>query len=611
MSEVHGVEMASPAPERPPVVNDFQIIVATVNGTGSQTANTVLIRALFRMGIPVNGKNIFPSNIQGLPTWFTIRLSKDGYVARRETSEVLVAMNQDTVEEDIAELPAGGVCLYPEEWGIEETRGDVTYYPMPVRDLIREADVPAKLRDYVANMVYVGTLAALLEIDLDEIEGSLDFHFSSKQKPIQMNMQVVRTAYDYTMDHLPKTDPFGVEPMDRTSGMILLDGNSAGALGAVFGGVTLIAWYPITPSTSLVDAAREYLSELRVDPDTGRATYAIIQAEDELAAIGMVIGAGWAGARAMTATSGPGISLMSEFAGLSFAAEIPAVLWDVQRVGPSTGLPTRTSQGDVLAAYMLGHGDSQHVVLLPADLSECFEFGWRAFDLADRLQTLIFVLSDLDLGMNLWMSEPFDYPAQPIDRGKVLSAEDLERLGEFARYRDVDGDGVPYRTLPGTDHPLAAYFTRGTGHDDRAVYSERPEHYVENARRLRRKLDTARGLVPQPIVDEVEGAAFGLIAYGTADPAVVEGRDRLREQHGIEFDYLRIRALPPGDVTRDFIDRHERVYVFENNTDGQMAKILQMEFPDLAPKILPLAHLDGLPLSAGRLTEMVLDKETL
>lgn len=608
MSEVQSTELASPATGRQPIVNDFQIIVATVNGTGSQTANTALIRALFRMGIPVTGKNIFPSNIQGLPTWFTIRLSKDGYIARRETSEILIAMNQDTIAEDVKELPSGGVCIYPEEWKIKQSRDDVIYYPIPVSEIVNTADVPRNLRDYVANMVYVGALAALLEMELEEIEGALDFHFAGKSKPVDLNMRVVRMAYDYAMDNLSKADPFRVERMDATNGMILLDGNSAAGMGAVFGGVSLIAWYPITPSTSLIDAAREYLQELRVDPETGEATYAIIQAEDELAAIGMVLGAGWAGGRSMTATSGPGISLMAEFAGLAYFAEIPSVIWDVQRVGPSTGLPTRTSQGDLLAAYLLGHGDTHHPVLLPSSTKECFECGWRALDLAARLQTLVFVLSDLDLGMNLWMSEPFDYPDQPLDHGKVITAAQIDEMGGFSRYKDLDGDGIAYRTLPGTDHPLAAYFTRGTGHDEHAVYSERPEDWLDNMARLNRKFDTARELVPQPVLEEEENAKFGLISYGSSHHAVVEGRDRLREK-GVTFDYLRLRALPVNDVTRDFIASHDRVYVFENNADGQMAKILQMEYPELASQVVSLAYLDGLPLTPGRLSEMVLEKE--
>jgi 2-oxoglutarate ferredoxin oxidoreductase subunit alpha len=606
--EVQSADLARLMDEREPIVNDFQIIIATVNGTGSQTANTVLLRALFRMGIPVNGKNIFPSNIQGLPTWFTIRTSKDGYMARREINEVLVAFNQATYAQDIAELPEGGVCFYPADWGITPSRDDISYYPMPVQELVGAVDVPTNLKDYIANMVYVGCLAAILDIDRDEIEAALDFHFSGKEKPIRLNMSVVNAAYEWALDNLPKTDPYCVERMKRNDDLILLDGNSAGALGAVFGGVSMIAWYPITPSTSLIDAAREYLNDLRCDPDTGLATYAIIQAEDEIGAIGMVIGAGWAGARAMTSTSGPGLSLMTEFAGLAYFAEIPAVLWDIQRVGPSTGLPTRTSQGDLMSAYFLGHGDTKHVCLLPATIGECFEFGWRAFDLAERLQTLIFVLSDLDLGMNLWVSDLFTYPDQPIDRGKVLTAEDLDRLGKYARYQDIDGDGIGYRTLPGTDHPLAAYFTRGTSHNEYAIYSERPEDWMANMARLGRKFATARTLVPKPIVKNVKGAKVGLIAYGTTHHPVIEALDRLRQQN-TELSYLRLRALPTEDTTRDFIERHERVYVVENNNDGQMASLLHMEYPELASRVISLAHLDGMPLTARWITEAVLEQE--
>lgn len=608
MSEVQSSSLEALLSEREPIVNDFQIMIATVNGSGSQTANTALLRSIFRMGVPVSGKNIFPSNIQGLPTWFTIRVSKDGYIARREDYHILVAMNQETIYEDIQNLAAGGACLFPEEWRIRQTRNDIVYYPMPVQQLTDASDAPANLKPYVANMVYVGVLATLLGIDLDEIAFSLDFHFGGKAKPINMNLGLVRAAAEWALDNLAKQDPYKIERMNKTQGMLLLDGNSAGALGAVFGGVTLAAWYPITPSTSLIDALREYLQDLRTDPQTGKATYAVLQAEDEIGAIGMVIGAGWAGARAMTATSGPGLSLMTEFAGLAYYAEIPAVIWDVQRMGPATGLPTRTSQGDVLKAYFLGHGDTKHVVLLPSNIAEAFEFGWRAFDLAERLQTLVFVLSDLDLGMNLWMSKPFEYPDQPMDRGKVLTAEDLGRLGGFARYKDVDGDGIGYRTLPGTDHPLAAYFTRGTGHDEDARYSERADDWERNMARLNRKFETARALVPPPVVEQVEGARVGIIAYGTTDACVVESRDQLRE-HGLETSYLRLRALPLNPITRDFIAAHERVYVVENNTDGQMAKLLRMEFPEVATRLISLAHSDGWPLVPRWMTSAILEKE--
>lgn len=608
MSTIQDLPLEDVLAEKPAVVNDFQIMIATVNGSGSQTANTVLLRAMFRMGIPVSGKNIFPSNIQGLPTWYTIRLSKNGYTARLEDYHVLVAMNQQTAADDIANLAPGGACYYPEEWNLKHERDDIVYYPMPVKALTDASDVPANLSSYIANMVYVGVLATMLNIELSYIEGALDYHFNGKAKPVQMNMKVVQAAYDWAQDHLAKRDPYAVEPMNATEGRLLMDGNSAAALGAVFGGVTFAAWYPITPSTSLIDALREDLAKYRIDPETGKATFAVIQAEDEIGAIGMVVGAGWAGARAMTATSGPGISLMTEFAGLAYYAEVPAVIWDVQRMGPSTGLPTRTSQGDVLTCYLLGHGDTRHVVLLPGTINEIFEYGWRAFDLAERLQTLVFVLSDLDLGMNLWMSDPFEYPDAPMDRGKVLTAEDIERAGRFARYEDVDGDGIGYRTLPGIDHPLGAYFARGTGHNARAVYSERPDDWVENMARLRRKWETARTLVPKPVVDQVSGAEIGLIAFGSTDPCVVEARDQLSAR-GIATSYLRLRALPLEDTTRRFIESHERVYVVENNTDGQMASVLHMEYPDLASRIHSIAYSDGLPLSPRWLTAAVLEQE--
>ncbi|MGZ3674084.1 MAG: 2-oxoacid:acceptor oxidoreductase family protein, partial [Ktedonobacterales bacterium] len=428
--------------DSPAGVNNFTIVAATVNGSGSQTANNCLLRALFKMGIPVSGKNIFPSNIQGLPTWFNIRVSKDGYIARRETSEIVVAMNRQTAAEDIANVPAGGIAIYPSEWKLNEDRDDIYYYSLPVQQMAKDSGANADLRPYVANMAYVGALVELLGIDVEEIKAALSDHFHGKQKPIDLNFGVVQAAIDYTRNNITKRDPFHVEPMNATRGRIMINGNSAGALGSVFGGFTVAAWYPITPSTSLVDALSDYAKQLRIDPETKQQTFAIVQAEDEIAAIGMVVGAGWAGARAMTSTSGPGLSLMTEYVGYAYFGEIPAVIWDIMRMGPSTGLPTRVSQGDVLMAYYMGHGDTRHVCLLPANMEECFEFGWRAFDITERLQTPVFVLSDLDLGMNLWMSEPFAYPDKPMDRGKVLSAEDLNRLGGFNRYEDVDGDGI-------------------------------------------------------------------------------------------------------------------------------------------------------------------------
>lgn len=592
-------------PDQETRINDFAIVVATANGTGSQTSNLTLLRALFKMGIPVNGKNIFPSNIQGLPTWYHIRVSKDGYVARRETSEVLVAFNEATVQQDIKELPAGGVCLYNDDWRSVPERDDIVMYGIPVRDFLREVGARGKFRDRFTNMIYVGALSQLLGIELDAIEEALMYHFDGRSKIVDPNMEIIRLAYDWTAENVEKRDPFYVEPMNETEGLFLITGNESAALGAVFGGYSFASWYPITPSTSLIDALTAYSKELRVEED-GKPTYTIVQAEDELAAIGMVIGAGWAGARAMTATSGPGVSLMAEFAGLAYFAEMPAVIWDVQRVGPSTGLPTRTSQGDVTFAYNLGHGDTKNVVLFPANPKECFEFANTAFDLAEELQTLVLVLSDLDLGMNNWMTEPFDYPEEPLKRGKVLSADEVDK--NWGRYKDVDGDGVAHRTLPGNENPLAAYFARGTGHNEHAVYSEDPEDWESNMARILRKFKKARTMVPEPVIDEVDGAEIGIVAFGTTLAAIEEARDRLAEQ-GVEASFMRLRALPTNGEVRDFVERHERNYVVELNRDGQMHRILQLEMPDIATKLISLAHLDGMPLTARWIVESLQDKE--
>jgi len=600
---------ASTAPQMSnhPLVNDFTITAATVNGSGSQTANNTIIRALFKMGIPVNGKNLFPSNISGLPTWYTIRVNKDGYVARREDYEVLVAMNTATQADDILRLASGGLCLYPQEWKIREQREDISYFGMPVSAIAKASGADSSLRDYVANMVYVGALSELIGLDMGEIENAIKYHFKGKAKPIALNMGVVQAGAKHMQDNYAPSDKFRVERMNATPGKFLIEGNEAAGLGSIFGGVQVVAWYPITPSTSMVDAIRDY-QELRTDAATGETTLAVLQAEDELAAIGAVIGAGWTGARALTSTSGPGISLMSEFAGLSFFAEIPAVIWDIQRMGPSTGLPTRVSQGDLISAYFLSHGDTRHIVLLPGNMKECFDFGIAALDLAEQFQTLVLVLSDLDLGMNLWMTDPFDYPEQPLQRGKVLTVEDLERMGGFARYRDVDGDGIGYRTLPGTDHPLSAYFTRGTGHTDKATYSERPDDWEKNLARLFHKHDTARKFVPAPILQTTEGASIGVITYGSNDPGVTEARDLLAEK-GLKSDYLRIRALPFNEQLRQFVEAHDHTYVIDNNFDGQMARLIQMEAPDLATKILSVAKCDGLPLTARWISNAILEQE--
>jgi 2-oxoglutarate ferredoxin oxidoreductase subunit alpha len=568
----------------------------------------VLLRALFKMGLPVSGKNLFPSNIQGLPTWFTIRVSQDGYIARRENAEVLVAMNLSTAAEDIQNLPPGGVCLYPQEWKMTESRDDVIYYAMPVKELADASGAEKRMRDYIANMVYVGVLAEVLGIDLNEIENALVFHFKGKSKAVESNMDVVNAAAKWARESVEKRDPYRVKPMQRDKEMLIIDGNSASALGAVFGGVTVAAWYPITPSTGLMDAVTDYLNRMRVDPETGRATFSIIQAEDELSAIGMVLGAGWMGARAMTATSGPGLSLMAENIGLGYMAEIPAVIFDVQRMGPSTGLPTRTSQGDLLSTYFLSHGDTRHVILLPSNVTECFEFSIEAFDLAERLQTPVLVLSDLDLGMNPWMTEPFEYPEKPMDRGKVLRARDLEKLGGFNRYEDVDGDGIPYRTLPGTDHPLAAYFTRGSGHNEQARYTERSDDWERNMARLARKHETARTLVPAPVVEKMRGAKVGIVAYGSSDPPVQEARDQLKAR-GVKTAYMRVRALPFSQDVLEFLESYDHVYVIENNLDGQMTLLLRMEYPDLATRVRPAHHADGLPLTARWITNAIMEQE--
>ena len=448
------------------VVNDFCITFSTVNGSGSATANTTLMRSLFRMGIPVSGKNIFPSNIQGLPTWYTLRLSKDGYMARVEKDDIIVAMNPSTLHKEVQYLNQGGVLIVPDDFVLPDIPGDVIVYQMPVKKLVKEAEVPTGLRDYISNMVYVGVLAHLLGIKLDLIHQSLDFHFKGRKKPIEQNFMIVQAAYDWAKLNLKKNDPFVARKMDGTKECILTDGNTAAALGAVFGGVQFVAWYPITPATSLAESLIEYLPQYRVDPETGRHTFAIIQSEDELASVGMAIGAGWGGLRSMTSTSGPGLSLMTEYIGLAYFAEVPVVIWDVQRVGPSTGMPTRTAQGDLTMVNFISHGDTNMIILIPGSIEECFEFGWRAFDIAERVQTPVIVLSDLDFGMNQWTSRKFAYPDQELDRGKVMWEKDLEKFliehdDEWGRYRDVDGDGIPWRTLPGNQHPRSAYFTRG------------------------------------------------------------------------------------------------------------------------------------------------------
>jgi 2-oxoglutarate ferredoxin oxidoreductase subunit alpha len=595
--------------ERPSIINDFSLTVGTVNGSGSQTANLTILRALFRMGIPVSGKNLFPSNIQGLPTWYTIRVSKDGYLARREEHEIVVAMNPATFVKDLAAVEPGGVFLYPDDIKLPINRTDVTTYPMPIRKLAKESDAPTALRDYIANMVYVGVVVNILGIDMEKIKAALNFHFKGKEKPVQLNYDVVQAGFDWAAANLIKTDPYRVEAMNKTEGLIMADGNTAAALGAVYGGVQFVAWYPITPATSLAESLIEWLPVLRKDPEEPeKHTFAVVQAEDELAAIGMAVGAGWGGLRSMTSTSGPGLSLMTEYAGLAYYAEVPMVIWDVQRVGPSTGLPTRTAQGDLTFVAFMGHGDTQSIILLPGSVNECFDFGWKSFDLAERMQMPVFVLSDLDFGMNQWMAKPFEYPEQPMDRGKVLWEADLEKLqGAWARYRDVDGDGIPYRTLVGNRHPNAAYFTRGTGHDEFAKYSEDDKVWHDSLERLKKKYYNARFLAPRPVQD-TSGAEIGIIAYGSTLPAVEEARAQLAAA-GVQTDFLRIRAIPFSPEVGDFIRNHPRVYVVEMNRDGQMNQLLTLDYPELVQHLRTVAFTDGLPLTAKFIRQAILSKE--
>jgi 2-oxoglutarate/2-oxoacid ferredoxin oxidoreductase subunit alpha len=600
---------ASGQQEQQRVVNDMSIQVATVNGSGSQSSNTVLLRSIFQMGIPVSGKNLFPSNIAGLPTWYTIRANKDGYIARKKEIDFLVAMNPETAQEDVKSLAPGAVVVYDEPLNLSAIRNDLIFYSVPYDKLVAPVCPEAKLRKLVRNMIYVGVVAKLLNIEMAEVEKAIRKQFATKAKAANLNLAAVQAGFDYATANLPKRDPYTVKRMDKTAGKIIIDGNSAAALGCMFAGVTVVSWYPITPSSSLPETLIEYMKEYRIGAD-GKATFAIVQAEDELAAIGMVVGAGWAGARAMTATAGPGISLMAEYAGLAYYTEVPGVIWDIQRVGPSTGLPTRTSQGDILSTAFLSHGDTKHILLIPSSVEECYTMAGEAFDLAEQFQTLVFVMSDLDLGMNNWMSDPFKYPEKPLNRGKVLSREDLDKLGGFSRYKDVDGDGIPYRTLPGTDHPAAAYFARGSGHNERSQYSERPDDFEHNMERINRKFETARSYVPRPEIVQSGKSKIGIIAYGTSHWAITESRDQLSKEYKVDVDYLRLRAYPFTREVHDFIENHERVYVVEQNRDAQMLSLLKLDVrPELVTRLRSVAHIHGLPLDARSVTDEVMTME--
>ncbi len=591
------------------VVNDFTIQVATVNGSGSNTANLVLLRSIFQMGVPVSGKNLFPSNIAGLPTWFTIRANHRGYIARKKEIDLLVAMNAETAREDVLSLEPGCTVVYDEPLKLNTLRDDVAFFPVPYDKIVAEVCPDAKLRKLVKNMIYDGVLAFLLSIDLVEMEKALDKQLGKKPKAMALNWGALQAGHKYASEHFTPSEKYKVERLSKTAGKILIEGNAAAAMGCLFGGVTVVAWYPITPSSSLPETVIGYLRKYRMDPKTGKATFAVVQAEDEIAAIGMVIGASWAGARAMTSTSGPGVSLMTEFAGLAYYAEVPAVVFNVQRVGPSTGLPTRTAQADILSTAVNSHGDTKHPLLLPGSVEECYDMAIASFDLAERLQSIVYVMSDLDLGMNMWMSDSFKYPAKPLDRGKVLDEAKVRELGaSWGRYKDVDGDGIAWRSLPDTKAP--AYFTRGSGHNEMAAYSERPEDYKNNLDRLARKFETAKSLVPQPVVDIVTGAKVGIIGYGSSDFAIQESRDQLREEQGLATSYLRLRAYPFTAELDDFIRRHDRIYLVEQNRDAQMLSLILIDGDRTqSAKIRSVLHYSGMPIDARSVTDGILAKE--
>jgi len=590
-------------------VNDFVIRIATVNGTGSASANSLLMKAIFRMGIPVVGKNYFPSNIQGLPTWYEIRVTKDAYLSRSGHIDIMVAMNAQTYSDDLVSVQSGGVFIYDSTRRREElhARADVTVLPIPLSELANNAFTGARTRILMRNVTYVGALAALLEIDLDTLKQLLEETFSNKQALIDSNLTAIQIGYNYAREQFNCPLSVRLSRLDKTAGHIMIDGNTAAALGCVYAGATVGSWYPITPSTSLFDSFADFCKRFRTDTESGTQNYCIIQAEDELAAIGMALGAAWNGARAFTSTSGPGISLMSEFLGLAYFTEIPLVLFDIQRVGPSTGMPTRTQQSDILAAAYASHGDTRHVLLFPSDPAECFEFAVTAFDLADRLQTPVIVLSDLDIGMNDWPCPElrWDDTYRP-DYGKVYRANELGDLERFQRYLDVDGDGICYRSLPG-DHPRGAYLIRGSGHNQAGAYTERSDEYIEVMDRLRRKFDTAATLVPGPIIERTPKADLAIVSLGSCHGAIQETRDRLAEK-GLASDYLRIRAFPFCDDVRSFIDSHPRVFVVEQNRDAQLRSLLMTETGIAADRLVPVLYYGGEPLSSVDIIDVILEE---
>jgi 2-oxoglutarate ferredoxin oxidoreductase subunit alpha len=581
--------------------NDFVVKFANVNGSGCASANELFAKAILRMGVPVSPRNIFPSNIQGLPTWYEVRVSEAGWLGRRGGIDLMVAMNPQTWDADVAELEPGGYLFYDNTRPIAKAklRDDVVLLGMPLTAICNETYSDPRQRQLFKNIMYLGALSVLLGVEPDVIEALFAQQYKGKEKLLDANREALRIARDWATANLPHPIGLQVRRADRVGERIFVDGNAAAALGCVYGGATVCAWYPITPSSSLAEAFEKYCMKYRVDPDTKQNRFAIIQAEDEIASIGMVVGAGWNGARAFTATSGPGVSLMNEFIGLAYFAEIPATIIDVQRGGPSTGMPTRTQQSDILAAAYASHGDTKHILLLPQDPTECFEFAATALDLADRLQTVVFVMTDLDIGMNQRLSEPFAWdPARVYDRGKVMTAEDLDSGRDFGRYKDVDGDGIPWRTYPGTHPDKGAFFTRGTSRDAYARYSERGPDYIYNMQRLLKKFDSARGLVPAPVERRSgDGARYGAIYYGSTSPAMDEAIAVL-ERDGTALDLLRVRAFPFPDAVRDFVLAHDRVFVVEQNRDAQLRSLLVNEF-DLDPaRVEPVLHYDGTPITA-------------
>ena len=589
-------------------INDLSIEVATINGSGSQTANQVLMRTIFQMGVPVSGKNIFPSNIAGLPTYFQIRAHHAGYSARKQDVDLMICMNPETAKADAAKLGPGSLLVFDESLKLGGLCPDLLEFPVPFQQIVTKCCPDPKLHKLVKNMVYVGVTAQILGLDPEEARKALSKQLGGKPRAIEVNEAAILAGFSWAQENLPVQHHFRILRDEQTKGQLIIDGNSACALGALFAGVSVVAWYPITPSSSLVETLIDYADRFRMDPDSGRRDLAIVQMEDELASAGVLMGAGWAGARAMTATSGPGISLMSEMIGLGYFTEVPAVFVDVQRIGPSTGLPTRTSQGDITLCAHCSHGDTRHICLYPATMEECFRFTYDAFDLAERFQTPVFVVSDLDLGMQSWICDPFDYPEKPLDRGKVLDQQQLAEIQDWGRYKDVDGDGICYRTLPGTPGGKGAYFTRGSGHNAQAQYTEIPADYVALMDRLRRKVENAKAFVPGPLITGT-GPSRGLMAFGSSDPAVLEAMALLESEMDLATRYLRIRALPFGDEVEAFLGEMEVVYVVEQNRDGQMAGLLKEAFPAHAGKLRSVLYYDSLPITARAVTDVIAEWE--